>query len=55
MTLPQYRELAAYWERFPPIHLLLAKLVQYKGNDSRTKDVSDLMALFGQGGKIAAP
>jgi len=49
MTLPQYRALAAYWQKFPPIHLLFAKMFQYKANGSRTNDLSDLMAIFGRG------
>ncbi len=55
MTLPQYRELAAYWQKFPPIHLLFSKLLQYKDSARRTDDLSDLMAVFGKGGNFAGP
>lgn len=30
LTIPRYRALARYWERFPPAHLLLRALVGYK-------------------------
>jgi len=53
MTLPQYRELAAYWQKFPPIHLLFAKSLGYKGDGTRTNDLSDLMTVFGKGGNLA--
>jgi hypothetical protein len=53
MTLPQYRELAAYWQKFPPIHLLFSSPVAYKGDGRRTNDLSGLMAVFGRGGDFA--
>jgi hypothetical protein len=53
MTLPQFQELAAYWQKFPPIHLLLSHSVHYKENGNRTNDLSDLMAVFGRGGGFA--
>jgi hypothetical protein len=52
MTLPQYAELAAYWRKFPPIHLLLGKLLGYNPEEQRTNSLSDLFAQFGPGGKI---
>jgi hypothetical protein len=30
LTIPRYRALARYWERFPPAHLLLRALVGFK-------------------------
>jgi len=53
MTLPQYRELAAYWQKFPPMHLLFTKFLRYKGDGNRTNDLSDLVAVFGEGGNFA--
>ena len=49
MTLPQYRELAAYWQKFPPIHLLFSRLLQYKGDEKGTGNLGDLFAGFGKG------
>jgi hypothetical protein len=49
MTLPQYRELAAYWRKFPPAHVLLARLVGFKGGDGRINDLGELLAGFGHG------
>jgi hypothetical protein len=53
MTLPQYRELAAYWRKSPPVHLLFSNLVRYKGDGNRTNDLSDLISVFGKGGDFA--
>jgi hypothetical protein len=53
MTLPQYRELAAYWRKFPPMHLLFSSVLRYKGETNGTNDMSDLMAVFGKGGDFA--
>jgi hypothetical protein len=53
MTLPQYRELAAYWQEFPQIHLLFAKVLGYRADIERTNDLSDLPRAFGRGGHIA--
>jgi hypothetical protein len=50
MTLAEYAELAAYWRKFPPTHLLLGRLLGYKSDEHRTNDLSDLMNLFGKGG-----
>jgi hypothetical protein len=52
MTMPQYRELAAYWRKFPPAHLLLAKLLGFKAEGRGTNDLSDLVSRFGQAGGI---
>jgi hypothetical protein len=52
MTLLQYRTLAAYWRKFPPTHLLLAKLLGFKAEDRGSNDLSDLMSAFGQAGRI---
>jgi hypothetical protein len=49
MTLPQYRELAAYWRKFPPPHLLLTSLLVYKSSEKRTNDLGELLAGFGHG------
>ena len=53
MTLPQYRELAAYWQKFPPPHLFFAKLMQ--GSGKQPNDLSDLVNIFGRGMKVANP
>jgi hypothetical protein len=34
LTIPRYRALARYWERFPPVHLLLRALVGYQPRQS---------------------
>jgi len=52
MTLPQYRELAAYWRRSPPTHLLLAKLLGFKAEDGGAGDLLELLAGSSRGGKI---
>lgn len=44
MTLPQYRELAAYWRRYPPAHLLLGKLLGFKAEERGSGNLSDLLA-----------
>ncbi len=41
MTLPQYRELAAYWRKFPPAHLVLQAMTATP--DSRPGDIGALL------------
>jgi hypothetical protein len=53
MTLPQYRELAAYWQKFPPIHLLIWKILGYKAGEQRTNDLGGLLAEAARGGVFA--
>jgi hypothetical protein len=48
MTLPEYAELAAYWRRFPPTHLLLGKILGYRADEQGTNDLSDLIDLIGK-------
>ena len=46
MTLPQYRELAAYWRKYPPAHVLLARLMGLKGDNGSPNDLGELLAGF---------
>ena len=52
MTLVDYLELAAYWEENPPTHLLVKAVIGYKGGQSRTGDLGELLAAFGPEGMI---
>jgi hypothetical protein len=55
MTLPEYLELAAYWKKNPPLHLLIRALVDYKGGDkARTSDLAELLAAAGPEGFLRA-
>ncbi len=49
MTLPQYAELAAYWRRFPPSHLLLRAALGFKPPDPAA-DLGALLAEARPGG-----
>jgi len=53
MTLPQFQELAAYWTKNPPTHLLLRSMVGF-GRETRTESLADLMARIGPGGVLRA-
>jgi hypothetical protein len=54
MTLPQYRELAAYWQKFPPVHLILTRLLALKPGERKTNDLGELLAGFGHGVSLGA-
>jgi hypothetical protein len=55
MTIPQYLELAAYWRKYPPAHLLLRAALGYKANEPRTSDLGGLFAEAGDGGIFGRP
>lgn len=40
MTIFQVEELAAYWHRHPPVHLLVAGFVGYKVDEERSAEHS---------------
>jgi hypothetical protein len=53
MTLPDYLELAAYWKKNPPLHLLIKAALGYKGVDeTRTSDLAELLAGAGSEGVL---
>jgi hypothetical protein len=53
MTLPEYLELAAYWKKNPPLHLLIRAFLDYKGRDeTRTSDLGLLLADVGPEGML---
>lgn len=54
MTLPQYADLAAYWRKYPPIHLLVRATLGFTGEERRSADLGDLLAEVGPGGIFAA-
>jgi hypothetical protein len=50
MTIPQYLALAAYWRKFPPIHLLMRNVLGYKPDETRTQSLAGLLAAAGKDG-----
>lgn len=53
MTLPDYLELAAYWKKNPPLHLLIRAFLDYKSRDeTRTSDLAQLLATVGPEGVL---
>jgi hypothetical protein len=48
MTLPQYRDLAAYWRHCPPAHLILLALCGAKAPAAGGADLGSLMAALGR-------
>jgi hypothetical protein len=50
MTFPRLEALQAYWQRFPPVHVLVAGAVGYKAPPSATPAklgrLEDLLELF---------
>ncbi len=53
MDLTQYAELAAYWRRFPPTHLLIRAALGFKQPDRAVSDLGALMAEARPGGIFA--
>jgi hypothetical protein len=53
MTLGQYQELAAYWLKFPPSHLLLRRMIGYKRHETGTTGLGELLSETGDGGVFA--
>ncbi len=49
MTLPQYAQLAAYWRRFPPAHLLLRAALGFRPPEPAA-DLGALLAEARPGG-----
>jgi hypothetical protein len=50
MTLPEFEELAAYWRKYPPAHLLLRAIAGFKNEDRRPNDLGGLLATLGKNG-----
>jgi hypothetical protein len=53
MTLVQYVDLAAYWRKCPPAHLLLRAAFGFTGEDRRKADLGSLLAETRPGGIFA--
>lgn len=50
MTLPQFAELAAYWRKYPPLHLLLRSALAGKASPPPAGDLGALLAECAPGG-----
>jgi hypothetical protein len=48
MTLPQYRDLAAYWRKCPPAHLILRALTATDAPAAAGADLGSLLAALGR-------
>ena len=55
MTLPDYLELAAYWKKNPPTHLLMKAFIGYRPERETTgtgNDLAELLAAAGPAGAL---
>jgi len=52
MTVPRFQALARYWQRHPPLHLMVAAYLGIRPEPRPKGDLGDLLALFGDRGSI---